>query len=101
MGNLINLNQFLKLEDGLRQGEEAYNAQEKIIEEYRRIQSERGYKPELLIGASNAIQIYLETVYGEPDWSNEIIIQIDPEDETSMVRVLRTVDIKGLTIHLV
>ena len=100
MADIINLNKFLKLEEGLAKGKGAYEAQEQVIEEYKRLTAE-GRRPQLLIGANNALHLYIETVYGEPDWSKELQIQIDFEDEGSIVRVLRSPDLKGLTLHLV
>lgn len=77
-------------------------AQTELIEVYRASHSSFGVRPQILVGSDRAITAFLTKFYGgEPNWNEEVFIQIDNEDNDSLVRVLRSVDLKSFTLHLI
>jgi hypothetical protein len=50
---------------------------------------------QVLIGNFRTVEMLLDFYCGgQPDWSNKIMLQVDPEDEDSVVRVLRSPDLE-------
>lgn len=66
-------------------------------EEYRN----RSSKPSALIGNDRTVTNFIISLCGgEPDWKSPIYLQLIEEDENSVIRVLRSVDIESNNIVL-
>lgn len=77
-------------------------AQMELLEMYKMSTDINGIRPQVIFGSDRAVtELTIRMYGGEPDWTQEVYLQIDPEDESTIVRAIRSVDIKGLSLFLV
>lgn len=98
MNKILDLTKFIEAEEQANTD----LAQTELIEIYRTSHKAFGIRPQVLIGSDRAITTFLNRLYGgEPDWTQPVFINIDTEDKDSVVRVLRSVDMKGNSLNLI